>query len=201
MNSLSLCATAVHAMRACSHSSRCVCCQQVGTAVQEVLGKHMLEQQGLTRSFLSLRVDALRDVVPAECEELARYLTHSVMPAGSEIDVRAADMAALAAACAVTVLAFFEALCAHSRTACRLTTCGAPAHACHACCADAAPRSMWQPLPAELFSSTIAGSHIPGCVQLLQQAPPVFYIVQSGCIAFEALAKSQAPSAGSSSWC
>ena len=48
----------------------------------------MLERQGLAKSFLTLKVEALRECDDDDLDDLARYLTHTTIPAGTEFDVR-----------------------------------------------------------------------------------------------------------------
>jgi hypothetical protein len=51
------------------------------------LGKHTLEKQGLMKSFLHLKVEALRNVDKADLEDLSQHLTQQVIASGAEFDV------------------------------------------------------------------------------------------------------------------
>ena len=56
--------------------------------MQDILGKHIVEQQALVKSFLHLKVAALRPVDEACIDELSKNLTRQVIRKGTEFDVR-----------------------------------------------------------------------------------------------------------------
>jgi hypothetical protein len=72
-------------MRMCFRTSRC---ESLHASLQEVLGKHMIERQGLAKSFLTLRVEALRGADDAALGDLSRHLASHEIAAGTEFDVR-----------------------------------------------------------------------------------------------------------------
>ena len=56
--------------------------------MQDILGKGIVEKQGLVKSFLHLKVAALTNVEEDSIDELSKYLTRQVISTGTEFDVR-----------------------------------------------------------------------------------------------------------------
>lgn len=55
--------------------------------VQEILGKYLTKQEGLTKSFLRLRVESLRSLPDITLESFVRFLEPRKLAEGFEIDV------------------------------------------------------------------------------------------------------------------
>jgi hypothetical protein len=57
---------------------------------QAILGTYLLKQQGLTKSFLRICVEALRTVGDADLDEVSKHLEHREISKGFEVEVRVA---------------------------------------------------------------------------------------------------------------
>jgi hypothetical protein len=69
--------------------------------VQENLGAYMLEQEGIMKTFLRLKVEALARVRDDALDELVTHAEAKVLEQGTELDVRHTEPEQLSPPCAV----------------------------------------------------------------------------------------------------
>jgi len=61
--------------------------QTAPVVVQEILGTYLRREQGLTKSFLQLRVEALRSADDGAMDDLVKHLESRELAQGFEIEV------------------------------------------------------------------------------------------------------------------
>jgi hypothetical protein len=81
-----LCSATLASQHSCCRTQQCLI--TACSLLQEILGKHLLKQQGLTKSFLRLRVEALRPLPDSSLESFVRHLEARKLGESFEVDVR-----------------------------------------------------------------------------------------------------------------